>query len=337
MPKVVLGENLPAFAGQRLRAVLPEGVEFEAVQAPGEEELLRCARGAQVLVTVRVRVDARILALLPSVRFIQTLGVGYDYLDLAAMEASGVVAANNPGFNATTVADHTIMLMLVLLNRFVAAHDATRSGAFPMMQFIAANQTTMRELGDETVGLIGFGNIGRAVAERLAGFKTETLYYARHRADESTEARYGVRYAPLNELLASASIVSLHVPASPGTRHMFGAAELEQMQPGAFLINTSRGELIDETALRRAISGGPLAGAGLDVIQNEQTEVHPFADLPQVVVTPHSAGISRSSLPRSLNQAAANIVRFLDGEPVLNAVTQKLAQPRRAFNEKSGL
>jgi glyoxylate reductase len=300
MPKVVLGDYLPAMAGQQLRTVLPEGVDFEAVQEEGEEELARCGRGAEVLVTVRVKVDTRVLALLPSVRFIQTLGVGYENLDRAAIEAAGLVAANNPGFNASTVAEHTIMLMLVLLNRFVPAHDATRSGAFPMLQFIGANQASLRELGDETVGLIGLGNIGRAVAERLMGFKTGALYYARHRADDGAEARLGVRYAPLDELLARASIVSLHLPASAETRHMIGAAELAQMQPGAFLINTSRGELIDETALREAVTGGRLAGAGLDVIQNEPGEVHVFADLPQVIVTPHSAGVSRSSMPRAL-------------------------------------
>jgi glyoxylate reductase len=118
------------------------------------------------------------------------------------------------------------MVMLVLWPRFVEAHDTTRSGAFPTAAFIGANQRLIRELGEETVGLIGFGSIGRAVAQRLGGFNTRVLYYARRRAEAAVEVRLGVRYAPLDELLASAGIVSLHLPSSPQTRHMIGAAEL---------------------------------------------------------------------------------------------------------------
>ena len=209
----------------------------------------------------------------------------------------------------------------MLLHRFVDAYDATRSGAFPTMAFLSAHQAHVRELGDETVGLIGFGTIGRAVAERLVGFGTRMLYYARHRADETTEVRLGVRYTPLDELLGRATIVSLHMPFTAETRHVIGATQLKRMQPTAFLINTSRGDLIDEAAMRAAITRGQLAGAGLDVVENEPLEVNPFADLPQVIVTPHTAGIGRASLPRALQQATANVARFLQGEPVHHLVT----------------
>ena len=130
------------------------------------------------------------------------------------------------------------------------------------------------------------------------------------------------RYMELDELFASASIVCLHLPSSAETRHMIGATQLAQMQPTAFLINTSRGDLIDEAALREAIVGGRLAGAGLDVVEDEPKEVNPFADLPQVIVTPHTAGISKTSAPRALEQAAANIGRFLRGESVFHLVTR---------------
>jgi phosphoglycerate dehydrogenase-like enzyme len=215
------------------------------------------------------------------------------------------------------------MLMLVLLRRFAAAHDATRNGAFPTAAFIGANQPHMRELGDETVGLIGFGTIGLAVAERLAGFKPRVLYYARHPVDRETEARLGARFAPLDELLANSGIVSLHVPSNAETRHMIGTTELAQMQPGALLINTSRGELIDERALRAAIVGGHVGGAGLDVVDAELTEVQPFGDLPQVIVTPHTAGVSRSSIPRMLRQTVENIDRYVNGEPVHSLLTSR--------------
>lgn len=322
MPKVLLADPVPPLVVQQLQALLPVGVEVDAVQAATDEELARRAADADVLATLRARVDARTLAMAPRLRFVQSIAVGYDNLDLAILEAAGIPAANNPGFNSGNVAEHTILLMLALLHRFVAAQEATRSGGFPSMAFIGANQPHLRELGEETVGLVGLGNIGRAVAERLRGFGTRVLYFSRRRADESTEARLGVEYAPFDDLLAGAGVVSLHVPSSPETRHLIGSAELARMRPEAFLVNTSRGDLVDETALRQAIEAGRLAGAGLDSLEGELSDTNPFADLPQVVVTPHSAGASRTSVPRALRQAAANIDRFLRGEPVLNLVTR---------------
>ena len=320
MPKVVLAEVVPPFVAQQLQALLA-GAELDAIQDTTDEELARRAGDADVLVTARAKVDAHTLALTPGVRFIQQLGVGYDNLDVDAIRAAGIPAANNPGFNSSSVAEHTIMLMLVVLHRFVAAEDATRSGGFPTVAFLGANQPHLRELGDETVGLIGLGSIGRAVAERLQGFKTRVLYFARHRADQATEAQLGVEYTAFNDLLADASIVSLHLPSSTETRHLIGPTELALMQPNSFLINTSRGDLLDEAALRQALQDGRLAGAALDVLEDEVSETNPFADLPQVVVTPHSAGITRTSMPRALRLAAANIDRFLCGEPVVNLIT----------------
>jgi phosphoglycerate dehydrogenase-like enzyme len=320
MPKVAL-DFAPAFVGEQLRPLLPGGVDFDAMQAQTDEELARCAHNADVLISTRTPINARTLRLIPGVRFIQHAAIGYDNLDLTAVRVAGIAVANNAGFCATSVAEHTLMLMLLLLHRFMEAEDATRSGGFPMYAFLAANRTHLRELGDQTVGLVGLGNMGKAVAERLIAFGTRVLYHARHRADDATEARLGVRYAQFDDLLASASIVSLHLPSSPETRHMIGARQLAQMQPRAFLINTSRGDLIDEAALREAIIGGGLAGAGLDVVEDEPKEVNPFADLPQVIVTPHIAGISETSAPRAIERAAANVGRFLRGQPVLNVVT----------------
>jgi phosphoglycerate dehydrogenase-like enzyme len=245
------------------------------------------------------------LALVPGVRFIQQFAVGYDNLDLGAIRAAGIGAANNPGFNSSSVAEHTIMLMLVLLHRFVAAHDTTRTGGFPTAAFIGANQ------------------------ERLTGFKSRVMYFARHRLDQAAETQLGVEYTPFNDLLSGASIVSLHVPSTAETRHFIGSAELARMQPNAFLINTSRGDVLDGAALRQSVQDGRLAGAGLDVVDDELREVNPFSDLPQVVVTPHTAGISRSSMPRALRLAVANIDRYLRGEPVLNLLTDLATGWRR--------
>jgi phosphoglycerate dehydrogenase-like enzyme len=205
------------------------------------------------------------------------------------------------------------MLMLVLLRRLVQAHELTRSGKFAAFAYLGANQPHLRELGDETVGLVGLGNIGHAVAERLRGFRARVMYFARHRVSPELEAELGVQYAAFKDLLSDATIVSLHLPSTPETRYLIGTAELGCMSPKALLVSTSRGDLIDEAALslRAAIENGRLAGAGLDVIEDEFHEVNPFADLPQVIVTPHSGGVSTTNLPRALRQGAANIERFL--------------------------
>jgi phosphoglycerate dehydrogenase-like enzyme len=157
------------------------------------------------------------------------------------------------------------------------------------------------------------------VAERLAGFGVSVRYTARHRADPDAERILRASYLPLTELLDWASIVSLHVPLTHETRHLMSDAEFARMRPGSLLINTSRGEVVDEQALRVALESGHLAGAGLDVLENEPG-MNPFADLPQVVVTPHIAGRSRKSAAAAMQMALGNINRYIQGQPPLHPV-----------------
>jgi glycerate dehydrogenase len=320
MPKVLVGEPLPPSMLQGLRGHLPADVEMDIVPSASDEDLARHGADAEVLVSVRRTIDAPLLKLVPSVRFVQVLAVGYDNLDVPAIRAAGVRAANNPGWNSSTVAEHTVMLMLVLLRRFPTSEQATRDGRFPSLQFLQQYQPHIGELAGATVGLVGFGGIGQAVAERLKGFGSRVLYSARERRDTATEERLNASHASLPELLAASGILSLHLPLGPDTRNIIGEAELAQLRSGALLINTGRGGLVDEMALRRAIESGRLAGAALDVLEDEIGEVNPFADLPQVVVTPHIGGASSVSFPRALQLAAANITRFLRGESVHNLV-----------------
>ncbi len=181
-------------------------------------------------------------------------------------------------------------------------------------------QAGLGDLASTTVGLVGFGSIGRAVAQRLAPFGSRLQYTASHAVDPTTEQQFGVRYASLEDLLATSTIVSLHVPLTGATRGLIGEAELAKMPAGAFLVNTSRGEVLDESALRHAIESGKLGGAALDVLYNEGPGGNPFADLPQVIVTPHIAGGSRAAVERALQMALANVARFLRGEPPLDLV-----------------
>lgn len=317
MSKILCTDPLPQVFVDMCQAMSPEGVSFEAVPTLDDSDFARLAADADVLFVLHRRVDARLLALAPHVRLIQRNGIGYENIDIEAVAAAGIPAAYTPGANAGAVAEHTIMLMLVLLKRFVAAEHATRSGRWPMMDLVRAG---IGDLAGATVGLVGFGHTGKAVAERLVAFGSHIVYHTRHRADPATEARYRATYLPLPELLAASQIVSLHLPLSEATTHIIGDEQLALMQPGSILINVSRGGLVDEAALRRAIESSHLAGAGLDTIEHEGKGSNPFSDLPQVVVTPHTAGPSQRGVDATLQRSFANIKRVLAGEPPLDPI-----------------
>jgi phosphoglycerate dehydrogenase-like enzyme len=212
--------------------------------------------------------------------------------------------------------------MLALLRRFLPVAMSTHDGHFPTMQVMQEHQSRIGELQRTRVGLVGFGAIGQAVAQRLTGFGAHVAYTARHRVDEATETRLNASHLPLEELLRTSQILSLHLPLSESTWHLVGTAELEALPLGAMIINTSRGGLIDEDALRRALESGHLSGAALDVLEAETEDVNAFADIPQVIVTPHLAGTSAGSFPRAIQQAVANIGRFLRGEPAQHLLTR---------------
>jgi phosphoglycerate dehydrogenase-like enzyme len=317
MSRILLIDPLPLPMIERMRPMFPAGANLDIVSSLGEDDLAQHAAETEILLVIQRKVDAHILSILPRVRFVQRVGVGYDNLDLQALQAAGIVAAYTPGSNAFAVAEHTILLMLALLKQFPAAESATRKGSWPTMELFQAG---LGDLANTTVGLVGFGSIGHAVAQRLAPFGSRLTYTARHSVDPATEKQFGVRYASLDDLLASSMIVSLHVPLNESTRRLIGEAELAKMPAGAFLINTSRGEVIDEAALRPAIESGKLGGAALDVLYNESPGGNPFTDLPQVIVTPHIAGGSRAAVGRAIQMALANIARYLRGEPPLDLV-----------------
>ncbi|GAC1550655.1 MAG: hypothetical protein NVS2B7_26740 [Herpetosiphon sp.] len=181
-------------------------------------------------------------------------------------------------------------------------------------------QTGISDLATATVGLVGLGSTGQAVAARLVAFGTKVVYTSRHQVDPATEEELRVEYQPLPALLASASIVSLHVPLTGESRRLIGEAELAQMRPATLLINTARGGLIDEEALLRSLTDGHLGGAGVDVLEYEMDGHNPFAGRPEVIVTPHIAGASRASTQRIMQLAVANVVRFLGGEEPVDRV-----------------
>jgi phosphoglycerate dehydrogenase-like enzyme len=314
--KVLLTDPVPDAVATRLRAMFPSGIDFDVVASSSEADYAQAAEDAEVLLVGHRPIGAREVALAPRLRFVQRAGAGYDNLDVSALRERHVAAAYAPGINAGPLAEHTLLLILALLKRFVEAESATRNHRWP------ATELSERGLGDlagATVGLVGFGMTARAVAERLAGFGVNLRYTARHRADPDVERTFRASYLPLTELLEWARIVSVHVPLTADTRHLLSTAEFARLPPGSLLINTSRGDVVDERALRSALQSGHLAGAGLDVLEDE-SGTNPFADLPQVLVTPHVAGRSRKSVAAAMQIALGNINRYVQGQPPLHPV-----------------
>jgi phosphoglycerate dehydrogenase-like enzyme len=315
MTKVLLIDPALAVAVERFREILPVSVEIAVTTSFDHDELARLAKDAEILVNARRRIDAAMLAMAPRARFIQLIGIGYDTVDVAAVASAGITVAYNPGVNAVGVAEQTLMLMLALVKRLPWSERSSRAGQFATAELIGAG---IDDLAGTTVGLIGMGDIGTAVAERLIPFGPRIVYSTRRQPDE--EARLGATWLPLAELLREATIVSLHLPLTPETYHLLGDEELAAMPQGSYLVNTARGGLVDEAALRRAIVREHLRGAALDVLEHETDGRNPFADLPAVIVTPHLGGGSRGSVGRMVERSAANIGRFLAGEPVWDVI-----------------
>ena len=315
-PQVLLIDPALRTLVGRFAELLPSEVSVGAVSTFGLEELRELASAAIVFVNARRQIDRATIASAPALRLVQMIGVGTDPLDLDALAEAGVAAAYNPGVNRTGAAEHTIMLMLALIKRLPASDRATREGQFLPGEIIARG---IDDLADATVGIVGMGHIGQAVAERLVPFGTRIVYHTR-RPVPDVEARLGAEWLPLDELLRRSTILTLHVPLSPATHHLIGATEIALMPRGSWLVNAGRGGLVDEAALRDAIERGHLAGAALDVLERETDGGNPFADLPDVIVTPHLGGGSRNSMAAVVERCVANINRLLAGEPLVDLV-----------------
>ena len=317
MTKVLLIDPALAVAVNRFREVLSASVEIAATTSFDHDELARLAADAEILVNARRRIDAAMLAMAPQARFIQLIGIGYDTVDVAAVASAGITVAYNPGVNAVGVAEQTLMLILALVKRLPWSEQSTRAGQFATAELIGAG---IDDLAGATVGLIGMGDIGTAVAERLIPFGPRIVYSTRRRRQADEEARLEATWLPRADLLRESNIVSLHLPLTPETYHLLGDEELAVMPQGSYLINTARGGLVDQAALRRAIVREHLRGAALDVLEHETDGRNPFADLPAVIVTPHLGGGSRGSVGHMVERSAANIGRFLAGDPVRDVI-----------------
>lgn len=276
---------------------------------------------AGVMTTLVDRVDAVLLAACPQLKAVCNIAVGFNNIDLAACTRAGVMATNTPGVLDDSTADFTWALILATARRVVESDAHLRAGLWKgwfLKQFLGA------DVHHATLGILGFGRIGRKVARRALGFDMKVLYHSSHRAAPEAELACNATFVTKDELLARADILSLHVPYSPATHHLIGAAELAAMKPGAILINAARGGVVDDAALVAALTTGTLAGAGLDVFEGEPAVNPDLVPLKNVVLTPHIASSSAATRHAMALLAAQNLVAALTtGHPpnLLNSGT----------------
>jgi D-3-phosphoglycerate dehydrogenase len=312
MTRIVVPDDSPlALAGSAAEARLRElgEVEIFPSDCEGAEELLRRIEGAEGIVNIRARCkfDAEFFANAAGLSVLSIWGTGTDHVDLAAAREAGVTVSNTPGVAAHSVAEHTLALMLAAARQIPANDDAVKRGQWP--------RGRMTQLTGKTLGLIGLGAIGRQTARIARGIGMNLIAWTFH-PDDAFAKEVGIEWAGLDALYEKSDIVSVHVRQSPDTAGMIGEDAFSRMKPGAILVNTARGAIVDEAALASALKDGKLAAAVLDVFGKEPLPGgHPLAQLPNAVLSPHNAGATPEVTEAGLLMAAENIARAFEGNP----------------------
>ncbi|MEG3627792.1 2-hydroxyacid dehydrogenase [Streptomyces poriticola] len=305
-------------AGAGLASLFPGDAQVTVVETADEDP--RALREAQVLVTALAPVTAGQLAAARQLELVQCASHGFDYVDVGAARARGipVCTIGSSGAEAQNVAEQTFALMLALAKQLVPAHLALAEADWALPRL----QGSLTELSGKTLGIVGLGQIGQQVARRAAAFDMTVVYAGRRRVSPETEERLGgARHLPLDELLRTADYVTLHTPLTDETHRLLDARRLALLRPTAYVINTARGALIDQDALADALERGTLAGAGIDVFDPEPpTPALRLLRAPNVVLSPHVAGVTRETVVRIALAAVENVTAFLSGEPPRDVV-----------------
>jgi len=312
---------LPLKRFQNAGVELPEGLDLRFEEALTENEIIEVCRGADFLFVPAAypEITRRVLENIPSVRMIQSSGAGYDKIDVESAAEFGIPVANSPGENAMTVAEFTIALLVALQRRILLADREVKAGHYTAIreQFFGSG---LGEIRNTRLGVIGLGAIGRQVARLARLLGAQVSYFDVRRPESEIEAELQVRYMPVEALLRSSDVISLHVPLTNKTKGLIGRQELQIMRPGSLLINTSRGEVVDQAALAEALESGHLGGAAIDTVSPEPpSSEHPLLNLSpeardRLLITPHIAGITREAFNRTLREALTNLIRVATGE-----------------------
>ena len=310
-PTIVVPDDFPAvlgpsaaFASLRERAE----VEYHASLPASQEVLLERIGHAESVINIRssVQFGAEVFAHCPKLRILSLWGTGTDHVDLASASTGGVIVTNTPGVSAVAMAEHALTLMLAVARDIPRIDSKTRKGAWP--------RGFVTQLHGKTLGIVGLGAIGTQTARVAKGIGMRVIAWTRRPADKPI-AELGLELVGLEELYQRSDVVSLHVRLTSETTGMVGRRELEAMKESAILINTARGPVVDECALVEALSGGGIRGAGVDVFDQEPLpENHPLGQLPNVVMTPHSGGVTPEALEAGLQMAVDNVFAELGGK-----------------------
>jgi glyoxylate reductase len=279
------------------------------LQTVGDKEGLLC--------TITDRIDQELLDYAPALKVIANYGVGFEHIDVKAATRRGIPVTNTPGVLTDSTADLTLALILATARRVVEGDRRVRQGKF---QYWAPLLFLGAEVSGKTLGIIGLGRIGQAVAQRAAGFGMKLIYFSRTRLESAREQELQVSFAPLDTLLREADFVSLHAPLTPQTRHLIGSREFQLMKPSAYLINTARGPVVDEAALVEALRRGEIRGAGLDVYEREPELAPGLADLENVILLPHVGSATIETRTRMAQMAADNLLAGLRGDQPPNCL-----------------
>jgi phosphoglycerate dehydrogenase-like enzyme len=310
------GIDLPPETLALAQTMLPAGFTLHTLPANASAaDIAAAMRDAEYLLGFVRFLPDEAYTQAPRLKLVQVLSAGYDRVNIAGARAAHVPICANGGANSVAVAEHAIMLILAVYRKLVAYHQNVAAGQWNTG---IPRTVDIFELEGKTVGLVGLGNIGQQVARRLNAFDAEVIYYDVFRLSPEEEARLGVRYVPVETLLETADVVSLHVPLNHDTRGMIDARALARMKPKAILINTCRGEVVDEPALIAALQQGRILAAGLDTQAQEPADPNnPLLTLPNVTLTPHSAGPTVDSFRKRFYNGYANIQRVAAGQPPL--------------------
>jgi glyoxylate reductase len=300
------------------RKILQESCDVEywaKPERPPREEVLRRAKDKDGLICLLTeRINEELLRNAPKLRIAANVAVGFDNIDVAACTKRGVVATNTPGVLDETTADFAWTLMMAVARRLGEGEALARSGKWTNWDL---DQLVGADVWGKTLGIVGFGRIGKAVARRASGFQMKVIYTDAVRAGEEVEKELKAEFRELNALLGESDFVSVHVPLLPETRGLFDAAKFYRMKPTAFLINTSRGPVVDEAALVAALEAKKIAGAALDVYENEPF-IHPGLKRANVVLAPHIASASLETRTKMACIAAENVVALFKGQRPAN-------------------
>jgi glyoxylate reductase len=314
------GDALPRLQAETEVEVWPEE------SPPPHDEIVRRAADADALLTMLSDpIDTAVLDAGKRLRVVANMAVGYDNVDVPAATERGILVTNTPGVLTETTADMAFALLLAAARRVAEGDRLTRTGGWKAWHpsFLLG-----RDVHGATLGIVGLGQIGRAVARRARGFDMRLLYHSRTRRPEA-EAELGLEFVELEQLLKESDFVSLHVFLSPQTRHLIGERELALMKPTAVLVNTTRGPVVDQRALYQALKEGRIAAAGLDVAEEEPIPLgDPLLTLDNVTITPHVGSASVATRGEMAAMAVENVLAVLRGEQPPNCVNPEAGPPR---------